>query len=111
MVALKVMDVDEHDFKARLEDKDETIEVTLHEIKVLQQLKDSKARNVNGILDAFQMHSQLWIVSEYCPGGSLRTLVSQAWSMSMTLSLSFSVLWSVFISLLRFFIYRFVLAL
>jgi len=109
MVALKVMDVDEHDFKARLEDKDETIEVTLHEIKVLQQLKDSKARNVNGILDAFQMHSQLWIVSEYCPGGSLRTLVSQAWS--MTLSLSFSVLWSVFISLLRFFIYRFVLAL
>jgi serine/threonine protein kinase len=109
MVALKVMDVDEHDFKARLEDKDETIEVTLHEIKVLQQLKDSKARNVNGILDAFQMHSQLWIVSEYCPGGSLRTLVSQAWS--MTLSLSFSVLWSICISLLRFFIYRFVLAL
>ncbi len=109
MVALKVMDVDEHDFKARPEDKDETIEVTLHEIKVLQQLKDSKARNVNAILDAFQMHSQLWIVSEYCPGGSLRTLVSQAWS--MTLSLSFSVLWSICISLLRFFIYRFVLAL
>ena len=73
------MDVDDHDYKAHPEEKDETIEVTLHEIKVLQQLKDSKARNVNAILDAFQMHSQLWIVNEYCPGGSLRTLVSN-WS-------------------------------
>lgn len=74
------MDVDDHDYKSRPEEKDETVEVTLHEIKVLQQLKDSKARNVNAILDAFQMHSQLWIVNEYCPGGSLHTLVSRALS-------------------------------
>lgn len=98
MVALKVMDVDEHDFKAPTEDKDETIEVTLHEIKVLQQLKDSKARNVNAILDAFQMHSQLWIVSEYCPGGSLRTLVSLTWSMTLSLGICYSLLQFLIIS-------------
>ena len=47
----------------------------MHEIKVLKQLKDSNTRNVNIIFDAFQIHSQLWIVNEYCPGGSVRTLV------------------------------------
>ena len=72
------MDVDDHDYRVHPEEKDESIETTLHEIKVLQQLKDSKARNVNAIIDAIQMHSQLWIVTEYCPGGSLHTLVSQA---------------------------------
>ena len=70
------MDVDDHDYKVHPEEKDESIETTLREIKVLQQLRDSKARNVNAIIDAFQMHSQLWIVTEYCPGGSLHTLVS-----------------------------------
>lgn len=48
----------------------------MHEIKVLKQLKDAKTKNVNVIFDAFQIHSQLWIVNEYCPGGSVRTLVS-----------------------------------
>lgn len=52
----------------------------MHEIKVLKQLKDANAKNVNIIFDAFQIHSQLWIVNEYCPGGSLRTLVSQQFS-------------------------------
>lgn len=48
----------------------------MHEIKVLKQLKDANTKNVNMIFDAFQIHSQLWIVNEYCPGGSVRTLVS-----------------------------------
>lgn len=43
---------------------------------MLKQLKDAKTKNVNVIFDAFQIHSQLWIVNEYCPGGSVRTLVS-----------------------------------
>lgn len=42
----------------------------------MKQLKDSKAKNVNMIYDAFAIHSQLWIVSEYVAGGSVRTLVS-----------------------------------
>lgn len=75
VVALKVIDVDSHDYKANPLAKDDSIEVTLHEIKVLKQLKDSHTKNVNIIFDAFQIHSQLWIVNEYCPGGSVRTLV------------------------------------
>ena len=76
IVALKVIDVDSHDYKVNAREKDDSIEVTLHEIKVLKQLKDAKTKNVNVIFDAFQIHSQLWIVNEYCPGGSVRTLVS-----------------------------------
>lgn len=78
IVALKVIDVDLHDYKVNAREKDDSIEVTLHEIKVLKQLKDAKTKNVNMIFDAFQIHSQLWIVNEYCPGGSVRTLVSSA---------------------------------
>lgn len=75
VVALKVIDVDSTDYKTNALAKDESIEVTLHEIRVLKQLKDGHAKNVNRIIDAFQIHSQLWIVNEYCPGGSVRTLV------------------------------------
>ena len=77
VVALKVIDVDSTDYKVNVRAKDDTIESTIHEIKVLKQLTDSKAKNVNIFYDAFQIHSQLWIVSDYCPGGSVHTLVSQ----------------------------------
>lgn len=76
VVAVKIIDVDAADYRGNVRAKDESIEVTLHEIRVLQDLRDSKAKNVNRFFDAFQMHSQLWIVTEYCPGGSLHTLVS-----------------------------------
>ncbi|KAL8774796.1 MAG: hypothetical protein Q9209_000735 [Squamulea sp. 1 TL-2023] len=75
VVALKVVDVDPHDFKVHYLEKDESIQTVLHEIKILTQLRDSNARNINMIIDAFPIHSQLWIVTEYCPGGSLHTLM------------------------------------
>ncbi|KAL8670770.1 MAG: hypothetical protein Q9168_004712 [Polycauliona sp. 1 TL-2023] len=75
VVALKVVDVDPHDFKAPTIEKDESIQTVLHEIKILTQLRDSKAKNINLIIDAFPIHSQLWIVTDYCPGGSLHTLM------------------------------------
>ncbi|KAL8971938.1 MAG: hypothetical protein Q9197_003012 [Variospora fuerteventurae] len=75
VVALKVFDVDPHDFKVHVLEKDESIQTVLHEIKILTQLRDSNAKNINLILDAFPIHSQLWIVTEYCPGGSLHTLL------------------------------------
>ncbi|KAL8871477.1 MAG: hypothetical protein Q9174_002696 [Haloplaca sp. 1 TL-2023] len=74
-VALKVVDVDPHDFKVHHLEKDESISTVMHEIKVLTQLRDSGAKNINLIIDAFPIHSQLWIVTEYCPGGSLHTLM------------------------------------
>ena len=76
IVALKVIDVDSVDYKVNFRAKDDTIQETLHEINVLKQLKDSKVKNINAFFDAFQVHSQLWIVNDYCPGGSLHTLVS-----------------------------------
>ena len=76
VVALKVIDVDTADYNVNARAKDDTIEATIHEIKVLKQLKDSMAKNVNMFFDAFQIHSQLWIVNDYCPGGSVHTLVS-----------------------------------
>ncbi|KAL8703455.1 MAG: hypothetical protein Q9201_003360 [Fulgogasparrea decipioides] len=74
-VALKVVDVDPHDFKVHFREKDESIETVMHEIQILTQLRDSGAKNINLIIDAFPIHSQLWIVTEYCPGGSLHTLM------------------------------------
>lgn len=77
MVALKVLDVDPQDFKVHYLEKDDSIQSVLHEINILTQLRDSGAKNINLFIEAFSIHSQLWIVTEYCPGGSLHTLVSQ----------------------------------
>ena len=62
------------DFDAKGPNRDGGMEDALKEIGVLRRLKQSKAVNVNQFHDAFQVHSQLWIVSEYCSGGSLTTL-------------------------------------
>ncbi|KAL8689269.1 MAG: hypothetical protein Q9218_005021 [Villophora microphyllina] len=75
VVALKVLDVDPQDFKVHYLEKDESIQSVLHEINVLTQLRDSGAKNINAFIEAFPIHSQLWIVTEYCPGGSLHTLM------------------------------------
>jgi len=73
-VALKVLEVDVEDYNAHA--KNVNIETTLHEIKILGELSGGKIKNVNPLLDAFSLHSQIWIVNEYCPGGSIKTLVS-----------------------------------
>ncbi|KAL9578633.1 MAG: hypothetical protein Q9212_005596, partial [Teloschistes hypoglaucus] len=75
VVALKVLDVDPQDFKMHYLEKDESIQSILHEINILTQLRDSGAKNINLFIEAFSIHSQLWIVTEYCPGGSLHTLM------------------------------------
>ncbi|KZF26027.1 kinase-like protein [Xylona heveae TC161] len=75
VVAIKIIDVDSTDYKTSAKLRDETIKDFMNETSVLLQLKNSKAKNINKIVDAFCVHSQLWIVSEYCPGGSLSTLL------------------------------------
>ncbi|KAI9727973.1 MAG: hypothetical protein M1828_005378 [Chrysothrix sp. TS-e1954] len=75
VIALKIVDVDDSDYKLNAEAKDHTITDFLNEIQILQTLKDSRAQNINIIHDAFSFHSQLWIVSDYCPGGSVHTLM------------------------------------
>ncbi len=76
VAAVKVIDIDTQDHKGPILHKDSTITDTSHEIKVLQQLQDAKAKNINPFFAAFAIHSQFWIVTDYCPGGSVSTLVS-----------------------------------
>lgn len=78
VVALKVMDIDSMDYKTPRDFKDESIKDFIHETKVMKQVKDSGAKNINELIEAISIHSQLWLVCEYCPGGSVRTLVSSA---------------------------------
>ncbi|TKA83768.1 hypothetical protein B0A55_00006 [Friedmanniomyces simplex] len=75
LVAVKIINIDDADFQEHVLDKDNTISSFQKEVAILQQLKDNNAKNINLIHDAFDMHNQLWIVSDYCTGGSLRTLM------------------------------------
>ncbi|KAK0833230.1 hypothetical protein LTR73_002318 [Friedmanniomyces endolithicus] len=75
LVAVKIINIDDADFQEHVLDKDNTITSFQKEVAILQQLKDNNAKNINIIHDAFDMHNQLWIVSDYCTGGSLRTLM------------------------------------
>ena len=75
LVAVKIISVDDVDYFADPLDKDDTIRDFRKEVKILNQLKDSQAKNVNMIHDAFDLQQQLWIVCDYCTGGSVRTLM------------------------------------
>jgi serine/threonine protein kinase len=73
--AVKIIEVDVQDYRADIEAKDDSIKEFIRETSILQSLKDNNAQNINIIYDAFSVDTQLWIVSEYCPGGSLTTLM------------------------------------
>lgn len=75
LVAIKIINVDELDYKLDNQQKDEAIADFTKEVSTLKHLKDSRAKNINYIQEAFDLHSQLWIVSDYCPGGSVHTLM------------------------------------
>ncbi|KAJ5125627.1 hypothetical protein N7448_004945 [Penicillium atrosanguineum] len=75
LVAIKVLDIDSLDYKSQRDFRDESIKDFIHETKVMKQVKDSGAQNINELIEAISIHSQLWLVCEYCPGGSVRTLM------------------------------------
>ncbi|KAK3054420.1 hypothetical protein LTR09_004688 [Extremus antarcticus] len=75
LVAIKIINTDVVDYTNHTEEKDDTIKDFLKEVNTLQQLKDSNAKNINMIKEAFDLQEQLWIVCEYCTGGSIRTLM------------------------------------
>ncbi|MCJ1389289.1 hypothetical protein MMC18_002145 [Xylographa bjoerkii] len=74
-VALKIVDCDAVDFKAPKKHRDLTIAEMIKETNILVDLKQHGVKNINTIFDAFELHSQVWILSEYCPGGSIKTLM------------------------------------
>ncbi|EXJ78049.1 STE/STE20 protein kinase [Capronia epimyces CBS 606.96] len=75
VVAIKVIDVDKADFKAHGDMRDEQIRDFNREIRILRQAQESGAENLNHIIEALPVHSQLWMVCEFCPGGSVKTLM------------------------------------
>ncbi|KAG8527014.1 uncharacterized protein KY384_008443 [Bacidia gigantensis] len=74
-VAIKIMNIDDVDYEAHIQAKDDALNDVRKEIQVLMQLKDHGAQNVNLILDVLEVERYLWLVCEFCPGGSLRTLL------------------------------------
>ncbi|ERF74512.1 hypothetical protein EPUS_03950 [Endocarpon pusillum Z07020] len=75
VVAIKVIDVDDTDFRAFGDAKDEQINDFNKEIRILRQAQESGAPNLNQMIEALPVHSQLWLVCEHCPGGSVKTLM------------------------------------
>ncbi|PYH94198.1 kinase-like protein [Aspergillus ellipticus CBS 707.79] len=75
VVAIKVLDIDSMDYQSVRDFRDESIKDFIRETKVMTQVKDSGAKNINALIEAISIHSQLWLVCEYCPGGSVRTLM------------------------------------
>ena len=75
--AVKIIESDSQDYLGSQDyfNREDSIKDFLKETNMLQTLKDHRAQNVNVIHEAFSFDSQLWIVSDYCPGGSLSTLM------------------------------------
>lgn len=73
--AIKIIEVDQTDYRAETDAKDDTLKEFIRETSILQSLKNNNVKNVNRIFEAFSVDSWLWIVTEYCPGGSLATLM------------------------------------
>ena len=67
------MDVDAVDSRAEAKFRDDSLKEFMHEITVLKKLVG--APNVNQIYDVMEANSQLWIVNDFIPGGSVKTLV------------------------------------
>lgn len=73
VVAVKIIDIEESDtLNPKLAD---TYSEFLKEINALKLLRENGARNINHVLDALPVGQSMWMVSEYCAGGSVATLM------------------------------------
>ncbi len=66
LVAIKVLNLDTAE--------DEVVDIQ-KEIVLLQSLKAGDAQNVVKYHGSFLVGTRLWIIMDYCQGGSIRTLV------------------------------------
>lgn len=74
IVAVKIIDIDESDtMNPRLADAYSDF---MKEVQALQKLNETKARNINHIIEALPVGSAMWMITEHCGGGSVSTLVS-----------------------------------
>ncbi|ERT02065.1 STE/STE20/YSK protein kinase [Sporothrix schenckii ATCC 58251] len=73
LVAVKIIDIEESD---TLDPKRaDTYSEFLKEISALKLLRDGGSKNVNYFLDALPVAQAMWMITEYCAGGSVATLM------------------------------------
>ncbi|KAK2606173.1 Serine/threonine-protein kinase PAK 4 [Conoideocrella luteorostrata] len=73
LVAVKIIDIEGSDtVNPKLAD---TYSDLLKEIKALQLLSESGAKNVNLVIEALPVGQSMWMITEYCAGGSVATLM------------------------------------
>jgi serine/threonine protein kinase len=73
-VAVKIIDIDESD---TLNPRNaNSYSEFLKEINALKLLSEHKAKNINHVLEALPVGKAMWLITEYCGGGSVATLVS-----------------------------------
>lgn len=73
LVAVKIIDIEESDtLDPRHAD---TYSDLLKEISALQLLSNSGARNINHVIEALPVGQAMWMITEYCAGGSVATLM------------------------------------
>lgn len=72
-VAIKIIDIEESDLEAPKFAN--TMADLVKEISALKRLSEGGAKNINVILDAFNIGHSMWMVTEHCAGGSVATLL------------------------------------
>ncbi|KAL2200073.1 kinase-like domain-containing protein [Corynascus similis CBS 632.67] len=73
LVAVKIINIEEGDtLNPKLAD---TYSEFMHEFSTLKKLSESGAKNINLTLDVLPVGQAMWMVTEYCAGGSVATLM------------------------------------
>ncbi|RDW78108.1 hypothetical protein BP5796_05960 [Coleophoma crateriformis] len=74
VVAVKTIDIDESD---TLNPREANAYVDfLKEVNALTALSEIKARNINHVIEALPVGKSMWMITEYCAGGSVSTLMN-----------------------------------
>ncbi|GAB0138452.1 hypothetical protein EsDP_00006687 [Epichloe bromicola] len=71
LVAIKVINIEIGD----AESGTNTLGDILKEIETLKLLGDTGAKNISTVLDALLLGHRVWMITEYCAGGSVSTLM------------------------------------
>ncbi|KAK4105903.1 hypothetical protein N658DRAFT_483294 [Parathielavia hyrcaniae] len=73
LVAIKIINIEEGDtLNPKLAD---TYSEFMNEVSALKLLSDTGAKNINLTLDVLPVGQAMWMVTEYCAGGSVATLM------------------------------------
>jgi serine/threonine protein kinase len=72
-VAVKVISIDEGG--SLHPGASDTFSDILKEVNTLKLLSDRGAKNINTVIDTLLVGPTIWIITEYCAGGSVSTLM------------------------------------